>query len=197
MSSSNPDITGIILVGGLSRRMGTDKAFLDLNGRPLIERALEVCREVCGTVLLVGNRPERFGAYGLPMVADIYPGSSLGGLYTGLSHATTPAIFAIPCDIPFPNAAIMQYLISRRDDYDAVVPLTAHGVEPLFAVYTKACLEPMRQMLETGNVRINDLYSHVRTRYVEKTELTTLDPSGTAFLNLNTPDDYERARGKE
>ncbi|HEX5773179.1 MAG TPA: NTP transferase domain-containing protein, partial [Geomobilimonas sp.] len=80
MPASNPDITGVILVGGLSRRMGTDKAFLDLNGRPLIERALEVCREVCGTVLLVGNRPERFGAYGLPMVADIYPGSSLGGL---------------------------------------------------------------------------------------------------------------------
>ncbi|WP_223906324.1 molybdenum cofactor guanylyltransferase [Geobacter sp. AOG1] len=197
MSSPNPDITGVILVGGQSRRMGTDKAFLDLRGRPLIERVLRVCEEVCGSVLLVGNRPERFSAYGLPVVPDIYPGSSLGGLYTGLSHASTPTIFATPCDIPFPNAAIMRHLISCRDDYDAVVPLTTHGVEPLFAIYTKACLEPMRRMLEAGNVRIHDLYSLIRIRYVETAELASLDPFGTAFLNLNTPDDYEKARGKE
>ena len=78
------DITGVILVGGKSRRMGRDKAFLDVAGKSLFERVLEVFRESFDRIVLVGDREERFAAYGLPVLPDIYPGSSLGGLYTGL-----------------------------------------------------------------------------------------------------------------
>ena len=76
------DITGVILVGGKSRRMGRDKAFLEVAGKPLIERVLEVFRNSFTQVILVGNREERFAGYGLPVLPDIYPGSALGGLYT-------------------------------------------------------------------------------------------------------------------
>jgi len=185
-----PDITGVILVGGRSRRMGQDKALMEFQGRPLFERILDVCREVCGTVILVGDRPERFNGYGLPVLPDLYPGSALGGLYTGLRHAATPAIFAAACDLPFPSGAIMRHLISLRGDHDAVVPVTTQSLEPLFAVYAKSCLEPMRLMLEAGNLRIYDLYPRIRTRYVDAAELAPLDEEGTSLLNINTPVDY-------
>ena len=95
------DITGVILVGGKSRRMGRDKAFLQIVGKTLFERVLEIFRESFDRIVLVGDRAERFAAYDLPVLPDIYPGSALGGLYTALYHAETEYIFVSSCDLPF------------------------------------------------------------------------------------------------
>jgi molybdopterin-guanine dinucleotide biosynthesis protein A len=186
------DMTGVILVGGKSRRMGKDKAFLKVAGTPLFERVLEVFRESFERVLLVGDREERFAGYGLPVVPDIYPGSALGGLYTGLSQAPSEHIFVASCDLPFPNGALLRHLCSLREGYDAVVPLTADGYEPLFAVYAKSCLGPMQALLESGNFCVYDFYPQVRVRYVSSAELAHLDRDGRAFVNLNTPEELEK-----
>ena len=195
MTNTNQhDMTGVILVGGKSRRMGRDKAFLEVAGTPLFERVLEAFRESFDRVLLVGDREERFAGYGLPVIPDIYPGSALGGLYTGLSHAPSEHVFVAPCDLPFPNGALLRHLCSLREGYDAVVPLTADGYEPLFAVYAKSCLGPMLALLESGNFCVYDFYPQVRVRYVTLAELAHLDRDGRAFVNLNTPEEFEKIR---
>ena len=190
------DITAVILVGGKSRRMGVDKAFLEIDGTPLFERVLGVCREAFGRVVIVGDQSGRFAGYSLPVRPDIYPGSALGGLYTGLVHAETPYVFAAACDLPFPSGAAARHLASLRHGFDAVVPRGADGFEPLFAVYSKTCLEPMRRFLEGGKVRIFDLYPELNIRYVPTDELVSLADDDRALVNVNTPEEFTRASGK-
>lgn len=191
------NITGVILAGGKSRRMGRDKAFLEVAGQPLIERVLDVFRASFDRIVLVGDREERFAAYDLPVVADIYPGSSLGGLYTGLSHAETEYIFVSSCDLPFPNADILRHLCSLQDGFDAVVPSTEHGYEPLFALYAKSCLGPIKAFLEAGEFCAYAWYPQVKVRYVSDLELAHIDKDGRAFLNVNTPDEFARIGGAQ
>lgn len=189
---SRRDITGVILVGGKSRRMGRDKAFLEVSGGPLFERVLEIHRERFHRIVLVGDRRERFAGYGLPVLEDIFPGSALGGLYTGLYHARTEYVFISPCDLPFPNRDVLDHLCSLRKGFDGVVPTTHRGFEPLFALYATTCLEPMRRLLESGNYCVYDFYPQVRIRYVPGEELAPLDKEGTSFLNINTPEEFAR-----
>ena len=186
------DITGIILVGGKSRRMGQDKAFLKVGGIPIFERVLAVFRESFERILLVGDREERFSGYGLPVLPDIYPGSSLGGLYTGLYHAETEYVLVSSCDLPFPSAGVIHYLCSLRDGFDAVVPANAHGYEPMFAVYSKRCLGPIKALLESGDCCAYAYYPRINARYVSPGELAHLDPEGKAFLNINTPEEFAK-----
>ncbi|MEW6333460.1 MAG: molybdenum cofactor guanylyltransferase [Thermodesulfobacteriota bacterium] len=188
------DITGVILVGGKSRRMGQDKAFLQIAGKPLFERVLEVFRESFDRIVLVGNRAQRFAGYGLPVLPDIYPGSALGGLYTGLYHAKTDQVFVGSCDMPFPNRAVVGYLCSLQSGFDAVVPVREHGFEPLFALYARSCLEPMRRLLESGHFCAYEYYPQIRVRYVPRREMAHLDRDGKSFWNLNTPEDLEKIR---
>ena len=186
------DITGVILVGGKSRRMGRDKAFLKVGGIPIFERILAVFRKSFERAVLVGDREERFAGYGLPVLPDIYPGSSLGGLYTGLYHAETEYVFVSSCDIPFPSEEVLRYLCSLRHGFDAVVPTTALGYEPLFALYSKSCLEPIRTLLERGDFCAYAYYPQVRVRYVPYEELAHFDRDGRAFLNVNTPEEFAK-----
>ncbi len=188
------NITGVILVGGKSRRMGRDKAFLQIAGKTLFERVLEVFRESFDRLVLVGDRPERFAGCGLPVLPDIYPESALGGLYTGLYHSATGHVFVSPCDLPFPNREMLLYLCSLREGFDAVVPKTAHGFEPLFALYAKGCLGPMREFLESGNFCAYGYYPRVRVRYVQGEELARLDRDGRSFVNVNTPEEFEKIK---
>ncbi|GAM09117.1 putative molybdenum cofactor guanylyltransferase [Geobacter sp. OR-1] len=185
-------ISGVILVGGKSRRMGRDKAFLKIGGVTIFERIAGLFRESFSRVLLVGDREERFAGYNLPVIPDIYPGSALGGVYTGLYHAQTEHVFVTSCDLPFPNRELLRYLCSLRHGYDAVVPLTEHGYEPLFALYSKNCLGPIRELLESGNYCAFAYYPQVKARYVQTEELARFDRDGRAFVNVNTPEDFER-----
>jgi molybdopterin-guanine dinucleotide biosynthesis protein A len=180
------DITGVILVGGKSRRMGRDKAFLHIAGKTFFERVLEILGERFDRLMLVGDPVERFAVYSLPVLPDIYPGSALGGLYTALYHAKTQYIFVSSCDMAFPNSNVLCLLCSLRVGFDAVVPRSMHGFEPLFALYAKSCLEPMRNLLESGNRRIRDFYPKVLVRYVQSEELAHFDRDGRSFVNVNT-----------
>lgn len=189
------EITGVILVGGTSSRMGKDKAFLEVCGKPIFERILEVFSENFSRVVLVGNRPERFAPYGLPVFADIYTGSSLGGLYTGLFHAETRYVFVSSCDIPYPSGNVLRYLCSVREGYDAVVVKTEHGFEPLFALYSKSCLGAIKSLLDSGECCAYAYFPEIRIRYVLATDLASIDPEGRSFINVNTPDQYARVAG--
>lgn len=186
------DTTGVILVGGKSRRMGKDKAFLKVEGITFFEKILKVFKENFIQVLLAGDKEERFADYNLQHFPDIYPGSSLGGLYTGLYNAKTEYVFVSSCDLPFPNEDVLRYLYSLKTGFDAVVPCSIYGYEPLFALYSKSCLEPIRGQLVRGEYCAYAYYPEIRVRSVSSDELSELNPDGSAFMNINTPEDFAK-----
>lgn len=178
-------VTGVILAGGKSTRMGQDKALLVVKGQSLFERARSFLCQFFEHILIAGDRPDLATAQ-IPAIPDIYPGSALGGLYTGLKAANTEWIFVIPCDMPYPNAQILQALLDARKGFDAVVPRTQEGYEPVFALYHKNCLPAMEKLLHQGNYRIYDFYQQIAIRYLESANL----PKGwqRGLINLNTPE---------
>lgn len=190
MSSYYSDITAVILVGGKSRRMGQDKVFLPVGGLPVIERIIQTMQGCFKHLLLVGDRPERFKPYRVAVVPDIYPGSSLGGLYTGLQHTETDRVFVTSCDIPFPNPELIRLVCAESGAYDVVLPVSANGLEPLFGCYRKTCLSAMQGALEAGNFRITALLQQLQIRTIGPELLARIDSDGRALLNMNTPDEY-------
>ncbi len=168
--------------------MGKDKATLIVAGVTLFEKMLQAMQELFDCILIAGDRADLIRP-GIPCFPDRYPGSALGGLYTGLSNSETPYIFAAPCDMPYPDTRLMRKIIIMREGYDAVVPKTPAGLEPLFAVYGKACLEPIRRMLINKRYKISSLFSRIRVRYLDMEELRFAWER--SLWNINTPEDYD------
>ncbi len=156
-------VTGVILAGGKSRRMGRDKAFLPFGKGVLIERVIEVVRAVTDDLLLITNTPEQYQRFGLPMVSDVIPeAGSLGGIYTGLVHAKTPYSLALACDMPFVKPAFLRFLCDMAGEADVMIPKNAEDFQPLCAVYAQACREPIRQRIEAGRLKITGFFDQVR-----------------------------------
>jgi molybdenum cofactor guanylyltransferase len=188
-------VTGVILAGGKSRRMGRDKAFLPFGKGVLIERVIEVVRAVTDELLLITNTPEQYQRFGLPMVSDVIPeAGSLGGIYTGLVHAKTPYSLALACDMPFVKPAFSRFLCDIAGEADVIIPKNAEDFQPLCTVYAQACREPIRQRIEAGRLKITGFFDQVRVRVIEGEVLARYDPHDVMFFNANTPEEYERAR---
>ncbi|MBI2881416.1 MAG: molybdenum cofactor guanylyltransferase [Candidatus Tectomicrobia bacterium] len=188
------DVTGVILAGGQSRRMGTDKARLKVDGVPLLDRVARVFRRTFSANLVIANDPGLYLGLGLPVHTDVYPNrGSLVGIYTGLLNAETPYIFCASCDMPFLNERLIRFLVDLRAGFDWVLPFSGHGREPLHAVYGKGCLGPMERLIAEDNLAIVGIASEVRTRRVAAEEVAALDPKFLSFMNCNTPEDLEAA----
>jgi len=188
-------VSGVILAGGQSRRMGFNKAFLEVGGRPIIERVIEKVALISKEILLVTNTPDEYAHLGYPALPDAYPGmGALGGIYSGLKAARNPYALVVACDMPFLSAPLLRYMTLLAPGHDAVVPRTDKGIEPLHALYSKACLPAMEQLLDKNKLRIIAFYSQVRVRYVEQEEIETLDPKHLSFFNVNSPADLQWAR---
>jgi len=187
-------MTGAILAGGRSTRMGTNKALLTLGGVRLIEGLLDAIRPMFAEVMIVANDPDTYAYLGVPAFSDRIPEKgSLGGIYTAVFHSAFPQTFCIACDMPFPSRAVIAYLRNVAPGYDVVVPRTADGYQPLHAIYGKACLPHMEAMLRAGRLKIDRLFPAVRVRTVEEGELRPLDPSLRCFVNVNTREEWEAA----
>ncbi len=191
------DLGCIILAGGESRRMGTNKALLRLtpDGPTLIERVVATLRPF-GPALLVTNTPEVYAFLGLPMVPDALPGTgALGGLYSGLLAAPTLYNLTVACDMPALQPALLQHMAAQPPDYDVLIPRwTEPGrskpvLETLHAIYSRACLPAIRAHLDAGDLRLVSFLPDVQARYLDEPALRQIDPDLASFGNLNTPDD--------
>lgn len=186
--------TAVILAGGLSRRMGQDKLFLDVGGIPLFERVLSALQPQFNQLTVVANDSQPFYKYSLTVHEDIYSGSALGGLYTGLFYAKTPWVFVSAADLPFVNVEVVNYLLSLTSTCDVVVPYSEKGAEPLFACYAKSCLPVMEQALKHSQFKIVDLFQQLTVREVPFCELAEIQGIETAFINLNRLEDVSRSQ---
>ena len=158
----------------------------------LLEAAGATLQLVCDDVLVVGYRAARAVPY--RVAPDLYAeGGSLGGIYSGLFAALGDYGLAVATDMPFLSVRLLRWMVEQPRDYDVLVPVREEP-EPLHAIYSKACLEPMRRKLEAGRLKITGFFEDVRVQYVEAVTLAELDPDGLSFFNVNTPEDLERAR---
>ena len=200
MGIFNNAVTGVILAGGSSRRMGQNKALMRLGTATIIEHVIRRMRAITADVLLITNPPPLYAHLGLPMQADIVPNmGTLGGIYTGLTYAANPSVLCVACDMPLLQPQLLSYLTSILGEYDAVVPYveekgaSAPTFQTLSAVYSKRCLPVINQMLAEGELRVHALYDRIAVRRVEPQEWQPFDPQGLSFLNINTPADFEKA----
>jgi len=185
-----PAVSGIILAGGNSLRLGQEKALIDTGGQLLIERVVHRLGRVVDRIVLVTNDPERYAFLGLPMVGDIYPGvGTLGGLHAGLAAIEAPYGLAVGCDMPFLNPALLHYMISLRVGCDAVMPRVGRYREPLHALYARTCAARFAQAIEAGQRRIMHALNGMRVCYVERDAIVGYDPQLRSFLNVNEPED--------
>ena len=195
-----PRVSGVILAGGESRRLGRDKALERIGDQTLIERVVGCVAPVSAEVIVVVASPPKAAALPLPaevrVVSDRYPRcGSLGGILTGLSASREPWILLVACDMPFLDPRLMRRLMAMRRGVDAVVPCLEGRPEPLHALYSKACLEPMERMLQGGLLKIAPLFEMVRVRYVDERTIDRIDPNHRSFFNVNSPADVEEALG--
>jgi molybdopterin-guanine dinucleotide biosynthesis protein A len=188
-------ITGFVLAGGKSTRMGRDKAGLSLDGRTLLETALEAARAVAQEVLILGS-PELYGAYA-PAIADVFPGCGpLGGIHAALQQTRTEFNLMIAVDTPFLSAGLLRYLVERALASGAVVtaPEINAYPQPLCAVYSRAFLPIAERALQAGAFKIVPLFPQQGTLLIREAELKQVAFTAEMFENLNTPEDMERAR---
>lgn len=182
-------VTVAILAGGQSRRMGTDKSFVNLWGKPLISHVIDRVSVLALPTIVITNSPESYQSFGLPIFSDIIVGKgSLGGLYTALFHSRTSHTLCVACDMPCLNPALLSYLINLCQDYDAVVPRIDDLPQTFHTVYNKTCLPLVAQRVAAGQLRVRDLFVTLNSRFVEEKELRMLDPTLNSFINVNTPD---------
>lgn len=180
------DVTGVILAGGQSKRMGQDKAQLQISGQTLFTRMLDLMQSLFPHVIIAGDRPD-LSQPDVPAVPDIYPGSALGGIHTGLVTAKTDWVFIAPCDMPYPDQRVIESLLRCREGHDAVVPRTPSGFEPVFALYHKNCLKQMEPMLKQNHFRIYTFYQNIDIHFLTPEEMP--QDWQRSLLNLNTPED--------
>ena len=199
-------VTGIILAGGKSRRMGENKALLQLGEASLIEHVIRRMCRVTDELLLITNNPAEYAHLGLPMHSDKVPDAgALGGIYTGLTHASYDTVLCVACDSPFLQPKLLAYLISILGEYDAVMPYTYKELpsdnedaqitlQTLCAAYSKRCLPIIELMLQESELRVHALQERANILTLAPEIWKTHDSEGHSFFNVNTPEDFEKAQ---
>lgn len=213
---------GIVLAGGRSTRMGTDKALLTINGETLLARVVSVISGVVTQVVIVGRTDLPHELAGATAIADAFPGTGpLGGIATGLARTQAERALVVATDQPFLQVELLRFLLGLAPGYDAVVPVIGgvdeahpeapkgkapagshpreapskeigYRSQPTCAVYGVSSLPVMRRQLADGHFRLRDTLSHLQVRWVNDREIKSRDPERRSFLNVNSIEDWER-----
>jgi len=198
MQAEAPDVSAFILAGGKSTRMGTDKAFVSLDGRTLLARMLDLARQVTPNVRIVGDRA-KFSPFA-PVIEDIFPGRGpLGGIHAALKTSQSDLNIILAVDVPFVSLALLQYLITRsRNSPSAAitVPRSAEGWQPLCAIYRRQFADAAEKALSEGHYKIDALFEEVMVQAIGQEELETAGFAPRIFRNLNTPEELASASNR-
>jgi molybdopterin-guanine dinucleotide biosynthesis protein A len=192
---------GFVLAGGKSSRMGTDKAFLRLDGESLLDRALAVVGSVCEHVAIVGD-PSKFANRGTSqresVIADIFSGCGpLGGIHAALLYSTAELNLMLAVDMPFVSADLLAFLFAAAENGDAVITTAraGKGLQPLCAIYRRDFAAVAESALRAGKYKIEAAFSGVSVRVIDESELAAAGFSEQSFFNVNTPQDRSDAEG--
>jgi molybdopterin-guanine dinucleotide biosynthesis protein A len=183
-------VVGFVVAGGQSRRMGRDKALLPWGETDLLGHALARLRTVAGDVRILSGSGPRYLDRGVPVLTDPVPDAGpLAGVLAGLATADDhPGLF-LAVDLPGVPVALLARLVDLVEGYDAVVPVSARGPEPLCALYRSSCIEPIGRCLSRGELKMTSFWPEVRVREMPPEELRVFGDVEELFRNLNTPED--------
>jgi FdhD protein len=197
-SGKLPGITGVILAGGQSTRMGSNKALLPYKGGRFIEAIYRQLAELFPEVLVVTNTPESYEFLPCSKVPDIYPGmGALAGIHAGLYHSSHSAAFVVACDMPYLNTGLIRYLADMADPAGVLIPESPVGLEPLHAIYGKGCIPAIEAALGAGQRRIVSFFGQSLVHRVDVDQVAFFDPEFASFRNINSPTDYYQLRDGE
>ncbi|MBQ4900101.1 molybdenum cofactor guanylyltransferase [Paenibacillus sp. Marseille-P2973] len=196
-------MTAIILAGGRSSRMGSNKALLPLQGIPVIERLVRELDTVVGRVIIAGgNQPEAYSYLGKEIFSDVYPGAGpLAGLHAGLTAAETPWSLAVACDMPFASREVFEWLVERvrtaekSSGPEAIIPVVQGRVQPLLAAYRRNVLTGLEKELQAGSLKMTRWTEGLHAEYADGAEIAAATglPLEQIPFNMNRPDDYRQA----
>lgn len=205
-------VTGIVMAGGRSSRMGTDKALVELAGKPLVAWVLDALRGITDDQLIVTRRDDdhRLARFGVPVIVDRLPARGpLTGLHAGLQAAPSDLSIVVACDMPLVREALLVLLARAIGAFHAAIPYVGEpelpvpgpfgtardaGIQPLVAAYRRRCVEPIEKLLRKGPVPIGGLPAVIHARIVPPAEWSVADPDARSFFNVNSPEDLVEAR---
>jgi molybdopterin-guanine dinucleotide biosynthesis protein A len=187
-------MAGIVLSGGENRRMGADKAFLKIDGIPMVEHILRALKGIFDKIIIVTNAPQLYTAYDVTVVTDASDKRGpLTGIYSGLLNTADEYNFVVACDMPFLNTGLISYMMGLAAGYDIVLPRIGGLLEPLHAVYHRGLLPLIENRIHQDARQIQGIFGESRVRYVTEEEIDRYDRERRSFINLNTPLEYKEA----
>jgi len=190
-------LTLAVQAGGESRRMGSDKGLVQFLGQALIQRVIERLAPLADEVLVTTNQPDDYRFLNLPLFSDLEPGrGALGGLYTALQAASHPLVAVVACDMPFASRDLFAYQrdMLLQQVMDVVIPSSLEGLEPLHAVYRReTCLPVVQAAIQQNAWKLISWFPRVKVLSVTSTQISTIDPNDSIFMNVNTPADLQLA----
>ncbi len=191
-----PDLSAVIMAGGRGERLGADKADILLGDRTLLSRTVDLLRPLTDDLVVVLRSDQLLAQVplGVRLVRDMAPYEGvLAGIAAGLHSSRHEWALVVACDMPFLSASLVGYLASLRSGYDVVVPRLKAGLEPLHALYRRACLPGVLTALRAGQRRLVSFYDQLRVREVDETSLRPHDPDLRSVFNVNTREDLALA----
>ena len=194
-------VTGIILAGGKSSRLGRDKAWEDVGGQRIIDRVIGALQSSCHEVLIIGDRPERQNELSLPKCIqyrsdDLKGRGSIGGLYTGLKASDTLWSLVVACDMPFISRELIRFMLSiiSKNRCDAIVPVINGRYQPTHALYNSTCIPFIEKNILSGNFRMDSYFDEIYLEEISEDVINSIKGAELSFFNVNTEDDLFTAR---
>ena len=195
MDYQDSELGVIILAGGKSSRMGTDKGLIKLKGIPLVQRAINNVKIVTDDIVIVTNNADGYKRFGYQIVGDIITNiGPLGGLYSGFINSSKNRLLVVTCDMPFLSNEVIKYMNHSIVGYDAVVPIGTTGrADPLSAIYRRNCVEQIKDAIDGGERKVVSFFSELNIRYLEFEEISHINGALDSFLNVKTKEDFRSA----
>lgn len=191
------NVSGIILAGGKSSRMGTNKALIKFGTNSLIENTVNLFKEIFKEVIIVSNEPELYQDLKIKVIKDIIPAGPVSGIHAGLVEAQNFYSFFTACDMPFLHKQLIEKIVEESQGYDVAVPKMGEYFEPLFAVYSKNCIQPIEEDLQNGICQIINFYPKVKVKHIDQEVINSIVNPNKVFFNVNTKEDLLKAKGMQ
>lgn len=181
------ELTGIILAGGKSSRMGTDKGLMLYSGKQMVQYSIELLNLFTAQILISSNNHE-YNQFGFPVISDIYKECGpIGGLHAALSASTTEWNIIVTCDAPNIRPELYNFMLVRISNQDAIIPIHAKGIEPLFGIYNKKMSSFFEQKINENDFKLQKILKERNIDYFETSELINQYPR--LYSNINSPED--------
>jgi len=185
-----------VLVGGKSKRMGKNKALINIGRDSLVEITINKLRPFFQEIILITNKVESYAHLKFSMASDIYKNCGpLGGIHAALKAASYEFVFVVACDMPFIEPKFVEHILKSGDqDSDIVIPRVNDYYEPLHALYSKKCLPAIEACLNRGELKAASILPYVRVKFIEQGEISRFADPLEVFFNVNTPVDLSKAK---